>query len=405
MRSVMSPDLTSSSPPSATTVSLEAEDSGGQPLAKRPRRPPGPVRARRKLPDEIGIFIAFLAIFGVLSLSTSTFAQPQNLLQDAQGATFYGVMALGMTFALSLGEIDISVGSGYYLTAVVVSQLLIHNIDPWIAALVGLLVGTALGFLNGVVSLLLRIPVLIVTIGTLSLYAGLGLVISDAEDVTINNTNSSFFKLVNAQPGGVPAGVIMFVFLMVCAHVLLQWTRFGYRVQATGSNPEAAVLAGIATGRTRLQVMSIVGFTVGLTGVFSVGYFEAVDASVGTGYSLLVLSAVIIGGTALNGGWGTIVGTTLGILILAEINTGIVYLGISANYSQVVTGAMILIAVGLDRLVRHPGARQAAWRRLRGASRVTLAQPRPNIVPAETNEPQTNEPPRYGTAIGREDWQ
>jgi ribose transport system permease protein len=276
-------------------------------------------------------------------------------------------MALGMTFALALGEIDISVGSGYYLTAVVVSQLLIRGVNPWVAALVGLVVGTVLGFLNGAISLMLRIPVLIVSIGTLSLYAGLGLVISGGQDVVINNASSSFFKVASASPGGVPAGVIAFVFVMVCAHVLLQWTRFGYRVQATGSNPEAAVLAGIPTRRTRLQVLSILGFTVGLTGVLSVGYFEAVDASVGSGYALLVLSAVIIGGTSLTGGWGTIIGTTLGILVLAEINTGIVYLGISANYSQVVTGAMILIAVALDRLIRHPTARQAVWRRLRSA--------------------------------------
>jgi ribose transport system permease protein len=327
----------------------------------------GPLsRLRRNgLPDELGIFVAFLVIFLFLSLGTRNFAQPASLLQIVRSISFFGIMALGMTFLLAIGEIDISVGSIFYLVTVATSQLMVGGLDPWLASVIGIALGAFLGAVNGGVSIILGIPVIIVSLGTLPLFRGIGLIASNTRDVVITDASSSFFEFVNLKVADLfPMPAIIFVVLALLLHVLLQWTHFGYRVQATGSNPQAARLAGIPTVRTRLQVTALMGLTCGIAGVLAVGFFRAVDASVGTGFELLVISAVIIGGTSLLGGSGTVVGTFIGVLIIAEISSGIVHFGVPSSFGGFVTGAVILIAIALDRLVRRrQGIRLAAARR------------------------------------------
>jgi ribose transport system permease protein len=321
--------------------------------SRAPVDPIGRLRQTR-LPDELGIFVAFVVIFLVLALFTRNFAQPASLLQVVRSISFFGIMAIGMTFMLALGEIDISVGSIFYLVAVVTSQLMVSGIDPWIAAVVGIAFGGVLGLVNGGMALLLGIPVIIVSLGTLPLFRGIGLILSNTSDVVIVDDSSSLFGFINTKVADiVPMPAIIFVLLAVACHILLQFTRFGYRVQATGSNPQAALLAGVPTTRTRLQVTALMGITCGISGVLAVGFFRAVDASVGTSFELLVISAVIIGGTSLLGGSGTVIGTVIGVLIIAEISSGIVHFGVPSTLSGFVTGAVILIAIALDRLVRR----------------------------------------------------
>jgi ribose transport system permease protein len=309
--------------------------------------------------------VAFLIIFAVLAVTTTTFAQPNSLLAVLRSISYFGIMALGMTFTQSLGEIDISVGAIFYLVGVVTSQLMVASVDPFLAAAMGIALGALLGFANGAASLLLGVPLIIVSLGALPLYRGLGLITSSARDTVVTDTSSLFFELASHRVLGVlPMPAVVFLVLAVLMHVLLQRTHFGYRVQATGSNPKAARLAGIPVDRTRLQVAALLGLTCGIAGVLFVGYFRAVDSSVGTGFELLVISAVVIGGTSILGGSGTIVGTVIGVLIIAEISSGIVHLGVPSTYSGFVTGGVILIAIALDRLVRRrQAARLAAARR------------------------------------------
>jgi ribose transport system permease protein len=188
----------------------------------------------------------------------------------------------------------------------------------------------------------------------LPLYRGIGLILSNTSDIVILDDSSSWFTFVNHKVFDlIPMPAIVFVVLAMVLHVVLQWSHFGYRVQATGSNPLAAMLAGIPTTRTRLQVTALMGATCGVAGVLAVAFFRAVDASVGTGFELLVISAVIIGGTSLVGGSATIIGSFIGVLIIAEISSGIVHFGVPSTLSGFVTGAVILIAIALDRLVRR----------------------------------------------------
>jgi ribose transport system permease protein len=317
--------------------------------------------ASGKLPDELGIFVALIVLGGFIGIASPSFLTQSSLLPLIRSSSFYGIMALGMVFLLALGDIDLSIGSSFYFVAVVTALMLIGGIDPWLAAALGVAFGALLGLVNAGFSILLRVPVIIITLGTLSAFRGLGLVVSGAQDLVITDQSSPFFTVVSSKVLGiVPVPVIIFLGLVVLLHALLHYTAFGYRVQAIGSNPEAARLVGIPIAKTRLQVLVLMGLLSGVAGVMFIGFFGAVDASVGQGYELLVISSVIIGGTSLAGGSGSIIGALIGVLIIAVISSGIVHLGVQDTWSGFVTGAVIIAAVALDRLVRHRQSRRTA---------------------------------------------
>jgi len=235
-----------------------------------------PVRARvglarlvpRGLPDELGVVAALVLLAVVIGILRPTFFQPYNLLTLVRSSSFFGIMALGMVFLLALGDIDLSVGSNFNFVAVMAATAMVAGITPWLAALFGIVFGALLGVVNGILAVGLRVPVIIVTLGTLSMFRGLALVVNGSKAVIPTQVTSSFFLLANGKLFGfIPVVAIVFVLLAVVLHFLLHRTRFGYRVQAIGSNPEAARLVGIPIGRTRIQVLALMGAACGVAGV------------------------------------------------------------------------------------------------------------------------------------------
>jgi ribose/xylose/arabinose/galactoside ABC-type transport system permease subunit len=229
------------------------------------------------------------------------------------------------------------------------------------------LFGAGLGLVNGLLTVGLQLPVIIVTLGTYSMFQGLSLVVNKSSAVVPPDVSGSFFTLANKRLfsvpyiGGIPFLAIVFVALAALLQVVLHRTRFGYRVLAIGSNPEAARLAGIPLARTRILVLMLVGTACGFAGVLYVGSFGSVDPASGGQYLLAVVAAVIIGGTPLSGGMGTVIGALIGVLIIATIDSGIIFFGIDATWSTFVTGAVILIAVSVDQAIK--------WQRRRNAER------------------------------------
>ena len=227
-------------------------------------------------------------------------------------------------------------------------------------ALVGVAFGGLLGLVNGLLVVGLRIRVIIITLGTFSAYRGLSLVVNESRAVSPPDKTGLFFQVWSFKLFGlVPSVAIAFVLLAVVLHLLLHHTRFGYRVQAMGSNPEAARLAGIPTDRTRIMVLVLMGAIAGLAGAIFLGFRQAIDPVTGGDYLLPVVAAVIIGGTALSGGRGTVIGAVIGALIIQVITTGILFLGVDVKWSTFVTGAVIILAVAVDQLVRRQRARRA----------------------------------------------
>lgn len=317
-------------------------------------------RRRPRLPDESGVAIALLSLVVVVGVLRPNFLQPLTLFQQLSGAAFIGMLALGMVFVVAIRDIDLSIGWIFNFSAVIAAKAMVAGVDPWIAAVIGVAFGGLLGLVNGVLAVTLRIPVIIITLGTFSAFRGLSLVVNESRAVVPPDKTGSFFALFDIKVFGlIPSVAIAFLVLAVLLHLLLHRTRFGYRVQAMGSNPEAARLGGIPVDRTRIQVLVLMGAIAGLTSAMFLGFREAIDPVTGGDYLLPVVAAVIIGGTPLSGGRGTIAGAVLGALIIQVITTGILFLGVDVKWSTFVTGAVIILAVAVDQLVRRQRERRA----------------------------------------------
>ncbi len=305
------------------------------------------------------MLVALVALIVVVGLLRPNFLQPTTLFQQLSGAAFIGVLALGMVFVVSIRDIDLSVGWIFNFSAVIAAKAMVLGVDPWIAAGIGIAFGAFLGLINGVLAVWLRIPVIIITLGTFSAFRGLSLVVNESRAVVPPDKTGSFFALFDVKLFGlIPSVAVAFVVLAVILHLVLHRTRFGYRVQAMGSNPDAARLGGIPVDRTRILVLVLMGAIAGLTGAMFLGFREAIDPVTGGDYLLPVVAAVIIGGTPLSGGRGTIVGAVVGALIIQVITTGILFLGVDVKWSTFVTGAVIILAVAVDQLVRRQRERR-----------------------------------------------
>ena len=313
-----------------------------------------PSRRRVGLPDEIGVIAALVAMMVIVGVARPRFLNPINLFALLGNTTFLGLLALGMVFLLAIREIDLSVGWMFNFSAVVAAMLMVAGFNPWLAAGAGIIFGAGLGLVNGILVVGLRLPAVIVTLGTYSMFQGLSLVANQGRAIVPSDTTSNFFIVISTKLFGVlPVAALVFVVLAVVMHFVLHRTRFGYRVQAVGSNPEAARFAGIPTGRVRLRTLVMMGALCGLSGVMYVGFRGAIDPQEGSDFVLVVIAAVIIGGTPLSGGHGTIIGAAVGMMIIQVISSGLIFFGIDATWSTFVTGAVIVLAVSLDQFIKY----------------------------------------------------
>jgi len=328
-------------------------------VESRTQSAPSP-RVRWRLPEEIGVLVALIVMIAVIGFAKPRFLNPINLFTVLGNTAFQGMLSLGMVYLLAIREIDLSVGWMFNFSAVVAAMLMVAGLNPWLAMLAGVAFGAFLGFINGLLATLLRLPSIIVTLGTFSMFEGLSLVANNGRAINPPDTTASYFTLISAKIFGVvPIVAIVFVVLTIVLHFVLHRTRFGYRVQAVGSNPEAALLAGIPNALVRMQTLVLMGAIAGLSGSLYVGFRGAIDPQEGSDFVLTVIAAVIIGGTPLSGGYGTVFGALIGMLIIQVISSGIIFFGIDATWSTFVTGAVIIIAVVLDQIVKYHRQRRA----------------------------------------------
>jgi ribose transport system permease protein len=258
-----------------------------------------------------------------------------------------------MAFLISMREIDLSVGSMFGLALVVSALLMQHGMNPWLAALLGVLLGAAMGLLNAVLVQFIAIPAIVATLATLSMYRGLSQALSGGEQVTGLPAESKFFTFFGGDEIiGLPVSVWVMIVVTVVLTAVLRLTPYGYRVRAIGSNPDAATFSGISIPRVRVQTLVLVGVLSGLSGMLGLAFFISGDPNIGTGFELQVIAAAIIGGTPLRGGSATVVGAVLGAILLSAVNSGLAYFDVPVNWSNFATGAVILAAVALDSLIR-----------------------------------------------------
>ncbi len=303
--------------------------------------------------EEVGVIVALLSICVALSLTTKTFLTSGNLIDVAQSASSYGIMAVGMVMLLAMGDIDLSVGSIYSIVMVVVAIALRADWPMPLAVLAGLVAGGVCGLINGVLSVALRIPTIIVTLGTMKIFNGLGLVISGAKPISQFPKDNWLFTVAGGDVLGIPFSVHAMLGVCLAGYLLLNHSAFGWRIQAIGSNRQAARFSGIAISRYRIAAMTLMGLICSVAGIVTLAYYKTADPAVGPGEELSVIAAAIVGGTALKGGSGSVPGAILGALVIAVINDGLAQWGLTSLWSGAVTGTVIIVAVALGNLAKR----------------------------------------------------
>ncbi|MFT3850237.1 MAG: ABC transporter permease [Propionivibrio sp.] len=304
------------------------------------------------------IFLALLmAVFTVLE---PRFLTSLNLFNVLRQISIYGIIAVGMTYVILIGGIDLSVGSLLGLAgiigAVVAKGGFVNGFDTdaaalagnpwWLAAIVAILLGGFGGFLQGAAITRLRVPAFVVTLGGMSIFRGLTLIAGNGGP--ISGFGEAFTGWGQGQIGPVPIPLIIFIAVAIVGHIVLRHTAFGRSIYAIGGNADGARLCGLDVGHVTRVAYVIVGLCAGLGGFLLTARLDSAEAVAGAQYELSIIAAVVIGGTSLFGGVGTIAGTVIGTILVGILLNGLVILNVSSYIQQVIIGGVIVFAVAFD---------------------------------------------------------
>jgi ribose transport system permease protein len=314
------------------------------------------VEAARGSLQQVLAFASLIVVLIFFSIASPYFFTPSNLVGILMAATVTGILALGTTFVIITGGIDLSIGTGMILCGVMTGVFITFWGWPvWAGVLGAILFGALIGFVNGVNIAILKIPPFIATLGMMLIASGLSLVISGTKPIYFKE-HPDFQLLMNFSviPGArFPLGVVIFLVLVVVAGVLLAKTIIGRYTFSIGSNEAATALSGVNVTKWKIIIYSLAGLFVGLAGVLAASRLSSAQPVGGLGLELEAIAAVVIGGTSLQGGKGSIVGTVIGALIVAVLTNGLRVTAVPQEWQSVVVGCVILIAVYLDMLRRR----------------------------------------------------
>jgi ribose transport system permease protein len=294
------------------------------------------------------VYLGFVLVFIYFSLTQGQyFLQPSNLLNILVQSSPIAVMAVGFTFVLAAGQIDLSFGSVVALSALVAALTLQETGLWWLAAIAGLSVGATVGLINGSLIVFLRLPSFLVTLATMGIVAGVARVLTNLQSVPV--TEPAFVFIFGGGKIGPFSTILVWLAVVTAAgwHVLRQ-RRFGAHVLAIGNNPGAASASGISVLRNRILVFVVMAAAAALAGLLYAGRLEGARYTLGETDLLTVIAAVIVGGTSLFGGKGSIIGSVVGAMLLSIINNGLIIAGLNVSQQMIVKGVIILLAVSLS---------------------------------------------------------
>jgi ribose/xylose/arabinose/galactoside ABC-type transport system permease subunit len=295
------------------------------------------------------LYIAFLILLVVFSLSSPWFLSVENFLNIGRQTTLVSIIAVGMTFVIVARQIDLSVASTLALSGMAAALAMSHINNSWVVgAVAGLGTGALVGLLNGILTTQLSIPSFLVTLGTLSMARGLAMMVTNTKPVII--TNETYFAIFGEGTFlGMPVPIAWTLAAMIVGVLLLHYNVFGRRIYAVGGNPTAALYSGINTKWVTTSAFVLTGTLAGLAALVLSARSHAARPDVVQGMELDVIAAVILGGCSLFGGRGYILGTLFGSLIIGTLNNGLVLLGVSSPMQLVIKGAIIVAAVAFTK--------------------------------------------------------
>lgn len=310
---------------------------------------------------EMGVFLALILMGVFLTLSSPPFLTVTNLLNVGRQVSLLGILAVGMTFVLISGEVDLSIGSVYALGGLSTGMLLLQGWGVLPSILGGLGIGVGIGLINGILSTYGRLPSFITTLGMLSAVRGVALLITSGQPVTVDAAFGGkpkelelFFFLGQGKLFDIiPMQLVFFVLVAILGWLLLSHSTLGFRVYAVGGSNRAARVSGINVYGTKIAAFVLMGALAAFAGILGMSFLPSGQAGrTGVGLELDVIAATIVGGSSLSGGEGTILGTVLGVLIIGVLRNGLVLLGISPFWQTTIVGLVIILAVGIDKWTR-----------------------------------------------------
>ena len=304
--------------------------------------------------------ILLMAVFAILE---PRFLSSINLFNVMRQVSITGLLAIGMTFVILTAGIDLSIGSLLAFAGLVAADVAKGGMQDrftvgegaigygWpLAALAAILIGLAGGYIQGLAITRLKVPPFVVTLGGMSVFRGAALLFAGGGP--ISGFERAFTWWGQGKIGPVPIPVIIFLVAAVIAHIVLRYTRYGRQVYAVGGNPEAARLSGLNVGRIICSVYIIMGFFAGLASFVLAARLNSAEAVAGTGYELTVIASVVIGGTSLFGGVGSIFGTVVGSLLIGVLLNGLVMMNVSSYIQQIIIGVIVVLAVAFDTFAK-----------------------------------------------------
>jgi rhamnose transport system permease protein len=302
---------------------------------------------------ELGIVAALALLIAVTAAIEPRFIEAGSLRNLALNASIFAILAVGQTLVLITRNVDLSMGSILGLSAYLAGDLLVRQ--PGLALpvvfLLGMALGAACGLFNGILVTWGQVPALVVTLGTLYAFRGLAFLWTDGSQISAHQLPDAFLDLGSGSVAGVPFLVLIALVVVLAVGQWLRDYRPGRELYAIGSNPEGARLAGVRSNRRVLVAFVLAGALAGLGGVLFTARFGTVDATAGVGYELTVIAAAVVGGVAIFGGTGTVYGAALGALLLGTITSSLIVLRVAAFWQMAAIGALLLVAIALDRFV------------------------------------------------------
>ena len=305
--------------------------------------------ARQRELSLVGIMVV---LGGLVTLVAPQFLTISNISQVAVLASVIAVAAVGEALVVITRNVDLSVEATIGLVAYSVARMLeLHALDATAAIAMGLGLGLVLGMINGVIVTIFRVPAIVATLGTLSIFRGLDYLVAGSHQVPLAGLPPGFTDAARDTLFGLPYFVLVTVVIVAIGSVVLRSTRFGRQLYAVGSNPEAAAILGIPSRVVVFTAFSVCGLLAGAAGILWVMEFGTINGTSGTGVVLAVVAAVVVGGVNIFGGTGTLAGAAIGALFLGFIANALILVGLSQFWLQAIYGVVILVAVSADAFI------------------------------------------------------
>ncbi len=315
---------------------------------------PAALRIKKMLgKKETGVFLAMLTVLLCFSIFIPSFMSGRNIAVVLKQMSILGLLTYGMTFVFCAGEVDLSVGMVLNVTMAFMAVLMTKaGLNPWLAVLIGLLAATLLGALNGVLAVVFRLSTIVVTLGTVSVYRGLSLLLNGGRTIS-GLPEGSFLMMTRIRIFGISLIAWISLFAFGILLFVFKNTRFARHLILMGDNETAAVKMGIHTKMLRIRVMALSGLLSGLGAVLTLSNLTSADTTTGGEYAMSAIGAVVIGGTKMGGGSGSMWGSLIGIILVTVIQNGLVFLGLQSGWRSLFIGITMILAIFIDTMVER----------------------------------------------------